>query len=102
MTGVRHGYRGVTMRASSQYHAFQAQIKHQGKVLMWPRRFQTPEEAARVFDVMEIYLRGPDAQPNFDGQPPTGVTRQEIKHFLARRGVLPPCWYHAEPPQFVS
>lgn len=95
-----HTYRGVTRMVPPRGERYQAQIKHRGRVITWPRRFERPEDAARLWDVLCIYLRGPDAVLNFDGQPPVGVDREEVKAFLVRRGFLPTAYLDAEPPQY--
>lgn len=43
------------------------------------------EDAARVVDVMALYLRGPDAILSFDGSPPATISRAEILGFLLGR-----------------
>lgn len=94
-------YRGISHLKSGRHTGWRAQIgSGHDRVVAWPRAFATPEEAARVYDVMAIYVRGPDAKLNFDGQPPVGVSRAEIKNFLARHGFLPRVYYDSEPPQF--
>lgn len=93
-------YHGITQVVPAKNCRYQAQIKHRGRVIVWPRRFQRAEDAARVWDVMACYLRGPDAQLNFEGEPPAGVDRAEVKAFLDRRGVLPSTYLDAEPPQY--
>jgi hypothetical protein len=46
--------------------------------LAWSTYFDEPEDAAHVRDVMEQFLRGPDAVISLDGQPPANITKAEI------------------------
>lgn len=102
MNGIQKKYRGVTA-ARGHWHdgTWQAQIRAGRKVVTWPGRFADVEDAARIYDVMAIYLHGPDAKLNFDGHAPAGITRADVKQFLLRRGVLPGRYWNDEPERFA-
>ncbi len=55
--------------------------------LTWPHAFPAhkAEDAARVVDVMALFLRGPDAILSFDGSPPATISRADILGFLLGR-----------------
>lgn len=91
---------GVTKARGHRHVGFQAQIRCNDQVIVWPKRLPTEEEAARVWDTMAVYIYGSERRLNFDGNPPPSITRAEIKGFLVRRGVLPKQWLDREPPQF--
>jgi len=94
-------YCGVTIVPGRRL-CFQAQVCARNRVITWPRRYLTAEEAARVADVMAVYLQGSDVVLNFDGQPPAGLDRQEIRGYLMYRRILPPCYHYTEPPLFAA
>jgi len=85
-------YRGVVKDRSGRHEGapWRAQIRVDHQVIGWPVRFEQPEDAARVYDVMALTLRGPNAKLNFDGQPPVGILVVDIQTFLCDRGVLSP------------
>lgn len=97
-----HGITKAKEDGPFPHTGYQAQIKIHGKVITWPLRFEKPEDAARVWDVMAIYLKGPDAVLNFDGRPPPSMTRAEIKLYLIRRGVLARRYLTTEPKRFAK
>lgn len=94
-------YIGVTKDSSARHIVapWRAQIRVGHKVVIWPPRFERVEDAARVYDVMALALRGPGTKLNFDGQPPVGVLVVDILDFLCHekqvlspsrlRGMLP-------------
>ena len=57
--------------------------------LYWPTRFYEPEDAARIWDVMAVYLRGPDAELNFDGEPPFTHSKIDVLNQLLAWGLDP-------------
>jgi hypothetical protein len=84
-------YHGVTRDRSARHAAapWRAQIRVDSHtVVCWPVRYERPEDAARVYDVMALVLRGPDANLNFDGQPPVELLVIDIHTFLVEKGVL--------------
>ena len=95
------------MTASKGHHhdgKWQAQIRVGGGVLTWGPRFDNPEDAAKVYDIMAIYLKGPDAKLNFDGRPPAYILLADVRKFLWDKGVLDPArqpWLD-EPQQFFK
>ena len=94
-------YIGVSKSTSGrhQQRSWKAQVKVHGRLIVWPRRFATAAEAARLYDLMAIYTRGPAVPINFDGQPPVGILKAEVKAFLDEKGVLPECYRRGEEPQ---
>lgn len=50
--------------------------------------FDAEEAAARMYDCAARYLRGPNANLNFDGLPPPGITTPEVYHLLRERGLV--------------
>ena len=48
------------------------------------------EVAARVSDVAELLVRGPDARLNFDGKPPPSVPRAVVVEMLLAAGAIKP------------
>ena len=83
-------YIGVTRNPTDRHrNHWKAQIRVEHRVVGWPVRFAKCEDAARLYDVMAICLRGPAARLNFDGQPPVGVLVCDVEQFLSDQGVLP-------------
>jgi hypothetical protein len=80
----------VTRDRSGRHAAapWRAQIRADHRVICWPVRFERAEDAARVYDVMALALRGPGAKLNFDGQPPVELLAIDIHTFLVEKGVL--------------
>ena len=56
---------------------WRAHVRHE-QVLYQLGHYPTPDEAARVRDVAALKLQGPNAQVNFDGEPPPGITKDSI------------------------
>ena len=50
-------------------------------------RFYEEEDAARFSDVARRFLN-PGAPLNFDGQPPTGWTHNDVLRYLVERGLV--------------
>lgn len=104
MHGKPKQLRGITRARSDRHTGWQAQIKTKGHKITWGPRLQNPEDAARIYDVMAIYLRPPGQRPeariNFDGRPPAWLPRPIIRAFLVKKGVLPACYRDKEPPRF--
>lgn len=82
---------GITCDPSGKHQRrpWRAQIHHGQQVLIWPPRFARAADAARLYDVMALCLRGAAARINFDGQPPAGVLLCDVEAFLAEKGALP-------------
>lgn len=85
-------YHGISWDGSGRQAGWRAQIRSQKvdslgetSLCKWPLRFADPADAARVYDVMALYINGPDARLNFDGRPPADMTRLEIRLYLQRR-----------------
>ncbi len=84
-------YHGVTLDRSGRHATapWRAQIRVDShRVVAWRVRYERAEDAARVYDVMALALRGPAAVLNFDGQPPVGLLIFDIWDFLNKKGVL--------------
>lgn len=65
-----------------------ARSNRSGKATINLGYYQDEEVAARVSDVAELLVRGPDARLNFDGQPPPNVPRAQIVAELLDKGVI--------------
>jgi hypothetical protein len=98
--GRKPPYRGITRAKGHRHTGWQAQIQVGGEKYTWPKRPKDPEDAARIYDVMALYLHGPDAALNFDGRPPAWLTRAAVKQFLIDRGAISPD--APEPSRFSS
>lgn len=80
-------YKGVTASKGHRHDGkWQVQVRIGAKIVTWGVRFDDPQDAARLADAIFIYLKGPDAQLNFDGRPPVGVTWDEVREFLDSKG----------------
>ena len=97
MARQNSSFHGITWDDSARHSGWRAQIRAQmvdslgpTKPCKWPLRFTDPADAARIYDVMAGYLKGPDARFNFDGRAPVGITRTEIREYLEKEGFLEP------------
>jgi hypothetical protein len=77
-------YIGVTwLSGPNDRHAkpWRACVRHQ-RHLYNLGEYETDEDAARVRDVAALILQGPDANINLDGEPPVGITTEDIRQRL--------------------
>jgi hypothetical protein len=77
-------YRGVVYHRRDGY--YRVKLKKHGTeyFLANAQTLDSPETAARIYDVAAEYLHGPDAVLNFNGDPPPGISKGEILHWLLK------------------
>lgn len=78
---------GRTRRWIAKIHA---RTNRSGKETINLGYYENEETAARVADVAELLIRGPDARLNFDGKPPASVPRAAVVETLLRAGAIDP------------
>ncbi len=80
-------YRGVLYHNRDKH--YRVRVKYQGQSIHL-KTWKDPEVAARVYDCAASMLHGPDAQFNFDGNPPLSVPKSKVRMWLLEAGVRIP------------
>lgn len=78
-------YRGVSWHARNK--KWVAKTHAQGRYVTLGY-YDTAEDAARIYDCAARYLRGPNANFNFDGLPPLTYTTAQVYAILNKRGLV--------------
>jgi len=71
---------GVTW-VGERHNKYIAQVRHHRKLYNLGF-YEDRETAGRIRDVAAWLLQGPDAKTNYDGEPPPGVTEEDVRQMI--------------------